>query len=121
IRSDPLVNTVRSHLPIRTEFVHAKVTDIATGAERQTVRLSTGEEIAARLVVLATGLDSGMRQKLGIDREIISPGHSISIGFDIHPAGRSGFPFSSLTYFTERAADRMAEIQPFSVRGPTRS
>jgi len=56
---DTLVNTVRSQLPNRTEFVHAKVTDIATGAERQTVRLSTGEEIAARLVVLATGLNIG--------------------------------------------------------------
>jgi len=118
---DTLVNTVRSQLPNRTEFVHAKVTDIATGAERQTVRLSTGEEIAARLVVLATGLNIGIRQKLGIDREIISPGHSISIGFDIHPAGRSGFPFSSLTYFTERAADRMAYISLFPIGGTMRA
>ena len=118
---DTLVNTVRSQLPNRTEFVHAKVTDIATGAERQTVRLSTGEEIAARLVVLATGLNIGIRQKLGIDREIISPGHSISIGFDIHPAGRSGFPFSSLTYFTEQAADRMAYISLFPIGGTMRA
>ena len=89
-----------------TEFVHAKVTDIATGPERQTVKLSNGEEISARLVVMATGLNIGVRQKLGIDREVISPGHSISIGFDVQPAGRPAFPFSSLTYFTERAADR---------------
>jgi hypothetical protein len=40
---DTLVNTVRSQIPNRTEFVHAKVTDIATGAEGQTVKLSTGE------------------------------------------------------------------------------
>ena len=118
---DTLVNTVRSQLPNRTEFVHAKVTDIATGAERQTVRLSTGEEIAARLVVLATGLNIGIRQKLGIDREVISPAHSISIGFDIQPADRSGFPFSSLTYFTERAADRMAYISLFPIGGTMRA
>ena len=37
-------------------------------------------------------------------REIISPGHSISIGFDIEPAGRTAFAFSALTYFTERPA-----------------
>ena len=115
IRYDTLVNTVRSQLPNRTEFIHAKVTDIATGHERQTVKLSTGEEIAARLVVLATGLNFGIRQKLGIDHEVISPGHSISIGFDIQPADRAGFPFSSLTYFTERAADRMAYISLFPI------
>src|SRR5258708_26773561 len=45
---DTLVNTIRSQIPKRTEFIHAKVTDIVTGAEQQTVKLSTGEEIAAR-------------------------------------------------------------------------
>ena len=121
IRYDTLVNTVRSQIPNRTEFIHAKVTDIATGPERQTVKLSTGEEIAARLVVLATGLNVGVRQKLGIDREVLSPGHSISIGFDIQPAGRPAFPFSSLTYFTERAADRMAYISLFPMGGTMRA
>ena len=89
IRYDTLVNTIRSKILSNTEFIHAKVTDIATGPERQTVKLSTGEEIDARLVVLATGLNIGVRQKLGIDREIISAGHSISIGFDVQPAGRA--------------------------------
>ena len=41
--------------PGGTEFIHAKVTDIATGPERQTVKLSNGDEISARLVVVATG------------------------------------------------------------------
>jgi 2-polyprenyl-6-methoxyphenol hydroxylase-like FAD-dependent oxidoreductase len=112
---DRLVNTVRSQIPNRTDFIHAKVTDIATGPERQTVKLSTGEEIAARLVVLATGLNIGIRQKLSIDREVISPGHSMSIGFDVQPAGRTAFPFSSLTYFTERTADRMAYLTLFPI------
>ena len=103
------------------DFIHAKVTDIATGPERQTVKLSNGEEISARLVVLATGLNIGIRQKLGIDHEVISPGHSISIGFDIQPVDRSDFPFSSLTYFTERAADRMAYITLFPIGGTMRA
>ena len=102
---DTLVNTVRSQIPSRTEFIHAKVTDIATGPERQTVKLSNGDEISARLVVLATGLNIGLRQKLGIEREVISPGHSISIGFDVQPAGRSAFPFSVADLFC-RAAGR---------------
>ena len=57
---DTLVNTVRSQIPAGTEFIHAKVTDLATGPERQTVKLSTGEEITARLVVMATGLNVGV-------------------------------------------------------------
>ena len=100
---DTLVNTVRSQIPNRTEFIHAKVTDIATGPERQTVKLSNGEEISARLVVLATGLNIGLRQKLGIEREVISPGHSISIGFDVEPAGRAAFPFSVADLFRRAA------------------
>ena len=112
---DTLVNTVRSQIPNRTEFIQAKVTDISTGPERQTVKLSNGDEISARLVVLATGLNIGVRQKLGIDREVISPGHSISIGFDVQPEGRPAFPFSALTYFAERPADRMAYITLFPI------
>ncbi len=118
---DTLVNTVRSQIPNRTEFIHAKVTGIATGPERQTVELSNGDEISARLVVLATGLNIGLRQKLGIDREVISPGHSISIGFDVQPAGRPAFPFTALTYFAERPADRMAYITLFPIGGTMRA
>ena len=118
---DTLVNTVRSQIPTRTQFIHAKVTDIATSPERQTVKLSNGNEITARLVVLATGLNIGLRQKLGIAREILSPNHSISIGFDVQPADRSAFPFSSLTYFTERPADRMAYISLFPIGGAMRA
>ncbi len=121
IRYDTLVNTVRSQIPDRGKFIHAKVTDIAPGPERQTVKLSTGEEITARLVVLATGLNVGVRQKLGIDREVISPGHSISLGFDVQPVGQPAFPFSALTYFTERTADRMAYITLFPIGGTMRA
>src|SRR3954464_5934496 len=76
---DTLVNTVRSQIPVPTEFVRAKVTEISAGPERQAVKLSNGEELSARLVVLATGLNMGLRQKLGIDRKVLSPNHSISI------------------------------------------
>jgi 2-polyprenyl-6-methoxyphenol hydroxylase-like FAD-dependent oxidoreductase len=112
---DTLVNTIRSKIPSNTEFIHAKVTDIATGPERQTVKLSNGDEIDARLVVLATGLNIGLRQKLGIEREIISAGHSISIGFDVQPARQNPFRFPSLTYFADKPADRMAYFTLFSI------
>ncbi len=118
---DTLVNIVRSQIPERTEFVHAKVSGITTGPERQTVKLSNGDEISARLVILATGLNIGLRQKLGIEREVISPGHSISLGFDVEPVGAPALPFSALTYFPERPSDRAAYITLFPIGATTRA
>jgi 2-polyprenyl-6-methoxyphenol hydroxylase-like FAD-dependent oxidoreductase len=118
---ETLVNTARSQIPNGTEFIAAKVTDITTGPDRQTVTLSNGEEIDARLVIMATGLNVGLRQKLGIEREIVSAGHSVSIGFDVKPMERPAFPFSSLTYFAERPADRMAYITLFPIGATMRA
>jgi 2-polyprenyl-6-methoxyphenol hydroxylase-like FAD-dependent oxidoreductase len=121
IMYDTLVNTARSQIPQGTAFIHAKVTDISTGPERQTVKLSNGDEISARLVVMATGLNVGVREKLGLKRHVISPAHSISIGFDIKPVDRHAFPFSSLTYFAERPSDGMAYITLFPIGGTMRA
>jgi 2-polyprenyl-6-methoxyphenol hydroxylase-like FAD-dependent oxidoreductase len=112
---DTLVNTVRSQIPAATEFIPSKVSDIAPGPERQIVTLANGEEISARLVVVSTGLNVGMQHKLGISRRIISPAHSVSIGFDIEPVGRTAFPFSALTYFSERPRNRMAYLTVFPI------
>jgi 2-polyprenyl-6-methoxyphenol hydroxylase-like FAD-dependent oxidoreductase len=118
IMYDTLVNTIRAEIPASVPFIHAKVTDIATGPERQTVKLSNGEEISARLVVVATGLNPGIREKLGVTRDIISAGHSISVGFDAKPADPRGFPFPALTYFSESPADKMAYITLFPIGNP---
>ena len=89
---DTLVNTIRAKSRRRVESIYAKVIAIATSAERQKLTLSDGEEISARLVVLANGLNIGLRHMLGIEREIISACHSISIGFD---SRRSAAPLST--------------------------
>jgi 2-polyprenyl-6-methoxyphenol hydroxylase-like FAD-dependent oxidoreductase len=115
IMYDTLVNTVRAQIPARTPLIEAKAIDIITGPERQLVRLSNGVEVAARLVVLANGLNIAMQQKLGITRRVISPRHSISIGFDVRPVDRPMFPFPALTYYSERARDRMALITLFPI------
>jgi 2-polyprenyl-6-methoxyphenol hydroxylase-like FAD-dependent oxidoreductase len=118
---DTLVNTIRSQIPKHTSVVHAKVTGISTGPDRQTVQLSDGEEISARLVILATGLNPGVREKIGIERNVISASHSISIGFDVKPLDRPAFPFSSLTYFADRPSDRMAYITLFPIGSTMRA
>ncbi len=121
IHYDTLVNTVRGEIPAHTAFVAGKVTAISTGPDRQTISVSGGEDISARLVVLANGLNVGLRQKMGIGRDVISAGHSTSIGFDMKPIGRPAFDFCALTYYGERPADRVAYLTLFPIGGVTRA
>ena len=98
---EDMVNAIRAEIPQNVHFIPAKAASIATGSERQHLTLSTGEEISARLIVLANGLNIGLRHNVGIEREVVSPCHSISIGFDLEPVGRSNFDFRALTYYPE--------------------
>jgi len=110
-----LVNGVRAQIPEHVPFIAAKAVAIATGADRQRVTLSTGEEISARLIVLANGLNVGLRHSVGMGREVLSPNHSISIGFDLVPLERPQFEFRALTSFPDRVAARMAYLTLFPV------
>lgn len=112
---DTLVNAMRAEIPPPVETIIGKVTAVASSPDRQTLTLSTGETLSARLMILASGLNIGLRHTLGVGREVISPNHSISIGFDLAPAGTASFPFEALTYFAERAADRMAYLALFPI------
>jgi len=112
---DTLVNAIRDEIPQATKFIHCKVTAISNSSDRQNLTLSNGEQISARLIVLATGLNISLRHTLGLEREILSTCHSISIGFDLEPVGRPTFDFSGLTYYPERAADRMAYLTLFPI------
>jgi len=115
IMYDALVNAIRTEIVPPTEVIHAKATAIGTTAERQRLTLSNGVEISARLVVLANGLNVGLRHTLGIERRIVSACHSISLGFDLVPTGRTTFDFPALTYFSERSTDRIPYLTLFPI------
>jgi 2-polyprenyl-6-methoxyphenol hydroxylase-like FAD-dependent oxidoreductase len=112
---DTLVNAIRAEISPDIEVIHAKAAAITTGAQRQKLTLSNGVEISARLVVLANGLNVGLRHALGIERRIVSTCHSISLGFDMVPIGRTSFDFPALTYFSERSNDRIPYLTLFPV------
>jgi 2-polyprenyl-6-methoxyphenol hydroxylase-like FAD-dependent oxidoreductase len=118
---DTLVNTVRGAIPPSVPFIEAKATAIATSADRQRVTLSTGEEISARLVVMAIGLNVGLRHTLGMTRRDISPCHSISIGFDVAPIDRDRFAFPALTYYPERLDQRIGYLTLFPIGSAMRA
>ncbi len=118
---DAMVNAVRGEIGGTATFIEGKAASISTSADRQRVTLAGGEEISARLVVMANGLNAGLRQTMGMERKDLSPAHSISIGFDLKPVGRPDFPFSGLTYYPENTANRIAYVSFFPVPGNTRA
>jgi 2-polyprenyl-6-methoxyphenol hydroxylase-like FAD-dependent oxidoreductase len=112
---DALVNAIRAEIPPSVESIFAKAVAISTSAERQKIVLSNDEVVTARLVVVANGLNVGLRRSLGIERRIVSACHSISIGFDLLPVGRASFEFPALTYFSERPRDRIPYLTLFPI------
>ncbi len=118
---DTLVNAARAAVPDTVAWLAAKATAVTTSAERQVVTLSTGEEVSARLVVLANGLSLSLRHTLGIERVVTDPCHSISAGFDMKPIGRASFDFPALTYYATRPADRFAYLTLFPTKSGMRA
>jgi 2-polyprenyl-6-methoxyphenol hydroxylase-like FAD-dependent oxidoreductase len=112
---DTLVNTMRAQIAPEVETIHAKASAISNSGERQKLVLSNGEEISARLVVLANGLNVGLSHTLGIRRRTISECHSITLGFDVEPLGRQDFSFPALTYWPKRSSSRMAYLTLFPI------
>lgn len=110
-----LVNTLRAEMPTAVTFIHGKVTGVANSDELQTVALAMGEPIVARLVILANGLNNGLRQSLGMERVDQSRCHSITFGFDMEPAEGTSFPFRALTYYGEHPRYRTAYITLFPI------
>ena len=118
---DTLVNTLRAQIPPEVETIHAKAAAVSNSEERQKVVLSNGEEISARLVVLANGLNVGIRHTLGLKRRILSECHSITLGFDVEPVGRTAFSFPALTYWPKRSSSRMAYLTLFPIGAAMRA
>jgi 2-polyprenyl-6-methoxyphenol hydroxylase-like FAD-dependent oxidoreductase len=117
----PLVNCVRGLIPDKVTTIHTKARTIITSDARQHIALSNGDEISARLVVLANGLSVALRDNLGIKRDVLSECHSISIGFNAQPIGRQSFSFPALTYYAEKTQDRAAYITLFPIGNTMRA
>ncbi len=118
---DTLVNAVRAAIPPSVRVVSAKASSVLASPGRQSLTLSTGETFAARLAVVAMGLNVGLLHSLGITRKVESACHSISIGFDLMPLDRPRFAFPALTYFPEKFSERIAYLSLFPVGNTTRA
>jgi 2-polyprenyl-6-methoxyphenol hydroxylase-like FAD-dependent oxidoreductase len=115
IRYDTLINAIRAEIPPSVNVILAKVTQIQNSSDRQTVTLADGQHISARLVVVANGLNIGLRQRLGMQCDVLSPDHSVTAGFNIEPAARAAFAFGSLTYYAENPEAQLAYLTLFPI------
>lgn len=109
-----LVNALRAGLSPKVQTVIGRVEAMETSPDRQTVMFADGRRLEARLLVVATGLGEAIRRKLGMEKIVTSPGHSLALGFDLaqRPAD---FPFPSLVWTAERPADKAAYLTLFPI------
>lgn len=112
---DVLVNRLRDLLPASVRFIQQKAVGASAGTFGPTVHLESGESLGARLTIVASGLNNGLFEALGVHRHIVSKSHSVSIGFDVEPANPDGFPFASLTYYGESPRDRVGYLTLFPI------
>ncbi|WP_246683590.1 NAD(P)/FAD-dependent oxidoreductase [Labrys sp. KNU-23] len=115
-----LVNALRRALPAEVRSVVAKVTEIDCGPDRQHIILSDGQSFKCRLVIVATGLGDTIRKKIGVDKQVVSPAHSLCCGFDLARA-RNDFPFPSLVWTGERFDDRISYLTLFPIGDKVRA
>jgi len=118
---DRLVHSLRAQIPADVQTIFSKAIAITNTAERQRVVLSNGEEISARLVVVANGLNVGLRHTIGVTRRVISECHSVTIGFNVEPLGRASFNFPAMTYWPRQTESRLAYLTLFPVEGAMRA
>lgn len=110
-----LVNRLRALLPANVHFVQEKAVGSSAGAHGPIVNLESGESVEARLTIVASGLNNGLFEALGLARHVVSKSHSVSIGFDVEPTNPAGFPFGSLTYYGETPRDRVSYLTLFPI------
>ncbi|HTW58523.1 MAG TPA: FAD-dependent monooxygenase [Terriglobales bacterium] len=93
-----LVNALRSKMPSEVVCKVGRVEAVANSDQLQRVKLAGGEELTARLVVLACGGSAELQAGLGMRRRVLQHDQSLGFGFDFAPESQP-FPFDGLTYY----------------------
>jgi len=121
------VASVRAAWPDTVRFVEASVASFETSDSEQTLITGTGERHTGRLAVLATGRVSNLHKELGIDAKVVSPAHSVTLGFTLQgahhvpsavfqPVKGSRIGYISLFPIASPAGARLTRVNIFSFR-----
>lgn len=118
---EDLVNAMRRAMPEAVTRIVGKVARIEASEDRQRIELSNGDTIEARLVILATGGGEALRASLGFKRRLLHKDHSVSVAFDMQPAGRAAFDFETLTVYGDAPRDGIDYLSLFPFPTGTRA
>ena len=120
-RYEGMVAATRALLGGSVRFRVGKVTAIQNSPQQQVLTLADDSQIAARVVVLATGPSPRLPAALGFQRVVSSRQHSLSIGFDLVPMEGRAFPFQALTWYPHRSPEGIAYLTLFPIGSVTRA
>ncbi len=115
------VNSLNRIIPDSVHHFQTKARAIHHDGASPVIELATGDEIVSRVTILATGVNPGLRASAGVNEQILSKEHSISLGFDLHPVGRPNFEFPALTYYPDTPSQNIAYLTLFPVPGAMRA
>jgi 2-polyprenyl-6-methoxyphenol hydroxylase-like FAD-dependent oxidoreductase len=117
----PMVAIARRLIADPSSLIVDQVLKITPGDDLQRLTLASGNQVVARLVILATGMAGAIPYSLGIKRRVIVERHSLALGFTIAPADGAEFAFSALTSYGEQAADGIDYLSIFPIRSGMRA
>jgi 2-polyprenyl-6-methoxyphenol hydroxylase-like FAD-dependent oxidoreductase len=121
IKHADMVNALRAQMPAGVKYRQARVEHIANSNGVQRVKLSGGEELTCRLVVLACGVSDGLLGKLGLSRRMVQKDQSLGFGFDIAASEARPFDFDALTYYAFSPLSRIDYLTLFKFRETMRA
>ncbi len=107
-----IVQALRDRIPQGVQRIVGRVTDVESGPV-STVRLDDGQAVEAKLVVMATGLNTKLGKRLGIDYQMISAQHSTTVGFDIRSSKGTAADTSVLVFYGNSLRDAIDYLTIF--------
>ena len=81
------VAALRAAWPSSVRWVEASVEGVDVQDGQRTLLTSTGERWPGRLLVVATGRSPSLIAALGVERPVLSAGHSVCLGFSVARPG----------------------------------
>jgi 2-polyprenyl-6-methoxyphenol hydroxylase-like FAD-dependent oxidoreductase len=118
---ETMVKAARDQVPPGVARTIGRVASIEAGPNTQRAILGGGEIVEGRLLVLATGLGTVLRETLGIRRRIIRDAHSLTLGFDIKRTGPDAADWTPFTYYGPDLRARIDYLTVFPMREAIRA
>jgi 2-polyprenyl-6-methoxyphenol hydroxylase-like FAD-dependent oxidoreductase len=115
-----MVNALRANLPPVVDYRCDGVERITNSGQLQRVKLRGGEELTSRLVVLTSGVSSGLLADLKLRRRVLQKDQSVVLGFDV-AASQAPFDFDSISYYSVSPSTCISYLTLFKVRNTMRA